>query len=158
MFVDGWGKPIYFLRWAPGFNDSDLQESDLANPPAGWDSQPGVMTFTQQTAGANWMDTAVQGRKDQFAQQDHDPFDTRKVDMRDLTVAASATNYPRGWRLVPLIYSAGPDGEYGISIDSTSSSYAWNQDTYSQVWGLPVQKDSAWVHFDNIHNHRLEAK
>ncbi|MGC4003935.1 MAG: hypothetical protein QM811_12740 [Pirellulales bacterium] len=24
-FVDGWGQPIFFLRWAPGF-DSDLQK------------------------------------------------------------------------------------------------------------------------------------
>lgn len=30
MFVDGWGKPIMFLRWAPGFlsPNSDLQSGD----------------------------------------------------------------------------------------------------------------------------------
>jgi prepilin-type N-terminal cleavage/methylation domain-containing protein len=144
MFVDGWGHPIYFLRWAPGFNDSDLQ--------------PVVLTFDQQTAGAQWMDQATQDQKDLAAQQDHDPFDPRKVDMRNMSQAASATNYPRGWRLVPLIYSAGPDGEYGVAFDGALSAYTWNQDTYSQVWGLPVQKDGSWVHFDNIHNHRLEVR
>ncbi|HQI77471.1 MAG TPA: prepilin-type N-terminal cleavage/methylation domain-containing protein, partial [Candidatus Latescibacteria bacterium] len=24
-FLDGWGRPIFFLRWAPAFNDSDFQ-------------------------------------------------------------------------------------------------------------------------------------
>jgi hypothetical protein len=28
-FIDGWGNPIIFLRWAPGFSDqSQIQESD----------------------------------------------------------------------------------------------------------------------------------
>ena len=26
-FIDGWGRPIMFLRWAPGFR-SDLQMGD----------------------------------------------------------------------------------------------------------------------------------
>ena len=50
-FIDGWGRPIYFLRWAPGFNDSDLQ-CNITCPQDGVDA----------------------------AEYDHDPFDTRKVD------------------------------------------------------------------------------
>ncbi len=31
-FVDGWGRPIYFLRWAPGWSPySDIQFSDATN-------------------------------------------------------------------------------------------------------------------------------
>jgi len=31
-FVDGWGKPIFFLRWAPGFTpESDIQSGDPVN-------------------------------------------------------------------------------------------------------------------------------
>ena len=37
-FVDGWGHAIRFLRWAPGFNDSDVQASNIPNPPPGWDA------------------------------------------------------------------------------------------------------------------------
>ena len=48
-FIDGWGRPIFFLRWAPGFNDSDLQ--------------PNIFSAADASAAA---------------QQDHDPFDTRK--------------------------------------------------------------------------------
>lgn len=27
-FLDGWGRPIFFLRWAPGFSQSDIQVAD----------------------------------------------------------------------------------------------------------------------------------
>lgn len=27
-FIDGWGRPIYFLRWAPGFEESGIQNED----------------------------------------------------------------------------------------------------------------------------------
>jgi hypothetical protein len=105
-FIDGWGRPIYFLRWAPRFEDSDLQKSAPA-----------------------------------AAQDDHDPFDSRRVD-------------PNAWRLVPLIFSAGPDGEYGIAIDTSGSAYTWNNDTYAQAFGAPTGS----THYDNLHNHRIEAK
>jgi prepilin-type N-terminal cleavage/methylation domain-containing protein len=30
-FIDGWGRPIYFLRWAPGFAESEIQIADPVN-------------------------------------------------------------------------------------------------------------------------------
>ena len=41
-FVDAWGRPIQFLRWVPGFLDSDLLRKDIRDPTderedaAGW--------------------------------------------------------------------------------------------------------------------------
>ena len=102
-FVDGWGRPIYFLRWAPGFSDSDIQSND-----------PGA---------------------------DHDPFDPRKVD-------AGA------FRLVPLVYSAGPDREYGLNIGKT---YAYSGNPYAEDIGGPDPDGTAERRHDNIHNHRIEA-
>jgi len=110
-FVDGWGRPIYFLRWAPGFNDSDLQ--------------PNIPPLTPADAAKN----------------DHDPFDPHRAD-------------GGAWRLVPLIYSAGPDGQYHVAFDSTGSAYVWNNDTYAQTFGAPTGSGF----FDNIHNHRIEAQ
>jgi len=133
MFIDGWGRPIHYLRWAPGFNESDLQ--------------PNVPPMTVSEA----------------ATQDHDPFDTRRLDST-------------AWRLVPLIYSAGRDGEYGLwsnqyDEDRTSATtyywLTWNQ-AYSQItdrkynvsvrMGQPIPLDNAGTlattHFDNIHNHQ----
>jgi prepilin-type N-terminal cleavage/methylation domain-containing protein len=84
-FLDGWGQPIQFLRWAPGF-DSQVQinANTLDNPPA--------------DAAQKWA-AAASG--------DHDPFDLYRVDVS-------------GFRLVPLIYSAGRDNAYGIQ---TADSY-----------------------------------
>ncbi len=104
-FVDAWGHPIYFFRWAPGFLPSNGADTDL------------------QTGD---VDT------------DHDPLDTMRVDSL-------------AYRLVPLIYSAGPDGASGLDA---ASSYTWNNDTYSQTFGRPTEG----THYDNIHNHRLEVR
>jgi prepilin-type N-terminal cleavage/methylation domain-containing protein len=62
-FLDGWGNPINFLRWAPGF-DSEVQYNaeELDNPPTG-------SSADAWTAAAN---------------ADHDPFDLYRVDPRAL--------------------------------------------------------------------------
>lgn len=126
-FVDAWGQPIYWLRWAPGFVDGN--------------AQPRVTTDAEGVAAA---------------QSDHDPFDNRKIDMK----GTGAGDYARGWRLVPLIYSAGPDGEYGIGTDTGSGSpYEWGLDAagnpskhYQAMWGKPADSNGA-TRLDNIHNH-----
>jgi prepilin-type N-terminal cleavage/methylation domain-containing protein len=139
-FVDGWGRPIWFMRWAPGFNESDLQPNI-----------PGPDDVPLATRNQIMLD---------FAEKDHDPFDTRRIDMMD---PKNANDYPRGWRLVPLIYSGGADGVPGLAEDFDPASYVWNMDTYSQkdvngvkyLWGQPL---AAGKHNDNIHNHRLEVQ
>jgi prepilin-type N-terminal cleavage/methylation domain-containing protein len=67
-FLDGWGRPIAFLRWAPGFT-SPIQQPDAVNA--------------------------------------HDPLDPTGRD-------------PTAYALVPLIYSAGPDGALGTPSDDTT--------------------------------------
>lgn len=78
-FLDGWGNPIRFLRWAKGYDSySDLQSDDgLAS---------------------------------------HDPFDVYQVDSnthRGLPAGPQDNHIVT--KLVPLIYSAGPDEEYGMA-------------------------------------------
>src|SRR5690606_827021 len=75
-FLDGWGRPINFLRWAPGF-ESDQQLNANRLEAQGIDA---------------WID---------LADRNHDPFDLYRAD-------------PLAYALTPLIFSAGPDGEYGI--------------------------------------------
>jgi hypothetical protein len=75
-FLDGWGRPIEFIRWAPGF-DSEIQVN--AN------------SFTGPN-DSNWATAA---------QQDHDPYDSFRVE-------------PLAYRLIPLIYSAGRDEALGV--------------------------------------------
>ena len=68
-FLDGWGRPIHFLRWPSGFAEAGLS----ALMPADADT-------------------------------DHDPFDPFRLDN-------PTAGFNRGYRLVPLIYSGGPDGD-----------------------------------------------
>jgi prepilin-type N-terminal cleavage/methylation domain-containing protein len=81
--LDGWGKPINFLRWAPGFvgqGISDLQTGDM-DPGTDGDSGDGGNILDPLKVDELWDDGI----------SDNDPF-----------------------MLVPLIFSAGPDAEYGI--------------------------------------------
>jgi prepilin-type N-terminal cleavage/methylation domain-containing protein len=151
MFVDGWGDPIKFLRWAPGFNDSDIQ--------------PNIMPTT------DW--TSPTGKRQFFSQNDHDPFDPRGTDTTALDNWLNQ-QMPSGWRLRPLIFSAAGKKytqrgkpnfglpNYGIldGIDYTYSGTPYvavkNPDD-SSVNGLGAP-DGTNNHFGNIHNHRIEAK
>jgi len=101
-FLDGWGRPIYFLRWAPAFYDSNIQ-----------------------------------GR---WAMADHDPLDVRRLDSK-------------AFRTVPLIYSSGPDGVYGVDV-APGVDYSTNPavDPYQATVGALIEDGG---HHDNIHNHRL---
>ena len=92
---------------------------------------------------------------------DHDPFDpyTLEIDTDPTKL--------RGHRLVPLIYSAGPDGQYGIAQgydDENNLEYVFGGSPYFFVKSGSVypnttgQPTEDGYHFDNIHNHRLEVK
>ncbi len=86
-FLDGWGHPIEFLRWAPGF-ESDIQvnANEFGNPPP-----------ADPTSVPAWVTAAA---------ADHDPFDLYRTDFA-------------AFRLVPLIYSAGRDEEFGLMSAQT---------------------------------------
>ena len=175
-FIDGWGNPIKFLRWAPAFLDSDVQRTVF------WDS-----SLTDQVNREARVDES---------EADHDPFDSRKL---DIDLDPSDANLPPkgGWRLVPLIYSAGPDGIYGISTGDAYSYtnknpgavgvgsehfapnpyYEYDTGTsafmHSNIGGLldlsapgggdnisvtgPKEVNGLEDYFDNIHNHRAEG-
>ena len=69
MFLDGWGKPICWLRWAPGFSpNSDIQ---VADPKARHDpfdpnnaDPAGYQLFPLIYAGVISKDTSGQGTDD----------------------------------------------------------------------------------------------
>jgi type II secretory pathway pseudopilin PulG len=106
--LDGWGNPIAFLRWAPGF--ATLPGPDGAWGVAGTDDDGDGSTDNQTEAGAIGSDdiSEIQSRD---ASISPDPFDLLRLDSR--WSDASSTNDP--YALYPLIYSAGPDKEYGIN-------------------------------------------
>jgi prepilin-type N-terminal cleavage/methylation domain-containing protein len=138
-FIDGWGRPILWLRCAPGFSSWQ-----------GVTPVPGPVAPTALQTGN--------------PTTDHDPFDTRNVD-----VWAGGVNPVRGFRLVPLIYSVGADGIAGISIGTDKHVYTylgdpfWTyvDDTTSKNMWLGSVVDfgtTANTAFDNITNHDIEAQ
>ncbi len=115
-FVDGWGNPICWMRWAPGLEASDRQPVLPLDP-------------------AN-------------AELDADPFDPLKVG--------------DGWFLVPYVFSAGPDGEYGLMAPTATDVAAMNNpfDANSNLDDagaafFPGAPNGDETHKDNIDNHTL---
>src|SRR5262249_28080588 len=111
VFVDGWGRPIRWIRWAPGYvpntgprpplpADSDFQRAD----------PPGSAALTSNPA------TPLSSHPD--------PFDPRGVCRRGGLMQPpgpkpqfwDGTGQADSWgfKLMPLVFSAGPDGEYGL--------------------------------------------
>ncbi len=89
--LDGWGQPIAFLRWAPGYlggSFSTLQFGDLNKNKDG---------------------DAGEGNGD--------PFDPLKVNPR----WRNKNPEDDPFALFPLIYSIGPDGEGGVDHSGTKS-------------------------------------
>jgi len=168
-FLDGWGNPIRFFRWAPAFTDSDVQPNII--PP--YRLEDG----TDWTDPANWVaDAEILGRMEEAQNEDHDPFDPQKQDASP--DAADPNEPPRGWRVLPLIYSAGPDGIYDLSTGGPDFKFTgipcvWLENIGPplhfevQTIGLPTDSDNTSVtatgtangsldHYDNIHSHRIE--
>jgi type II secretory pathway pseudopilin PulG len=141
-FLDGWERPINFLRWAPGFDSLiqiDTFELSAMLPP----------------------DRAV------AITNDHDPFDVYRID-------------EQAYRLVPLIFSAGPDETFGIRLvkphvalrgmRNNKQVSQVNPDTWRSLRPWPytlseADEDGEQVYLgvdsgegastDNIHNHLL---
>ena len=130
-FVDAWGRPIHFLRWAPAFSDSELQQNVLAlcdNP-----------KYNSRTDDADWWlkrDARLLSAMGKASEQH--PF---LLDGQGEMI---------GWFLYPLIYSAGPDGKYGIDEGEDS----WIQNGEIDPYAFPFGMPSGSSHFDNIHNHK----
>jgi len=146
--VDGWGKPIRWLRWAPCLRLSDRQpvlhknaDGDMVLPPVVDDDSDYFAEFYQERINA-------------------DPFDPLSV-LAWRRANVSGANLRPGWFLVPYVYSAGPDGGYGILNDSFNEVEVMNDpftclDDSSDYWlGAPFEVDGVNVYKDNIDNHTL---
>ena len=127
-FVDAWGRPIQFLRWAPAFNDSDIQQNVLNET-------------AHETNRAWWLerDEDLLSAMEKATSDHPDPTDERPDRI--------------GWFLYPLIYSAGADGVYGLDDEGTVVvGDDGILDPFMFPYGMPLGQGSG--HFDNIHNHQ----
>jgi prepilin-type N-terminal cleavage/methylation domain-containing protein len=125
--LDAWGKPIAFLRWAPGYaeqpgadgawgivgtdDDSNGVQDDVSE--AGWLSSDDVKLLTMQSRNAA---------------KAPDPFDPLKVDPR---WGSTAVTYP--YALWPLIFSAGRDRSYDVNVGTVIYATTTNVSSVPQV-------------------------
>ncbi|MEM9185195.1 MAG: type II secretion system protein [Planctomycetota bacterium] len=171
-FIDAWGNPIQFLRWAPGFRSGlQLNQVDL------------VQVFEDGEAEAP---AAGAERVAEAIRADHDPMDLFRVDgftadsVRTFTQGngvvkrllyddASPQQPARGFRLVPLIYSAGRDGDSDIDTGRLVDAVGTSVDPYlvfeadingntvdGRQVGSPINDDGADESQDNLTNHLIE--
>lgn len=86
----------------------------------------------------------------EFSMTNHDYFDPLKLDLPN-----GATGSPRGFQLAPLIYSAGPNGIWGIySIGNMDDPY----DATTQLAGSHDNSTPVGSEDDNVTNHNLDTR
>ncbi len=160
-FIDGWGRPIQFIRWAPGYvprlgADTDMQRDDPPGsaPPLGFQGDSfdrrGLCRFGSSAPASVLLPSGT------------------TVTFRP--PPGNTTNY-FGFKLMPLVYSLGPDGEAGLA-DPTDPNRAWHPYAYysegtptyvglslpDKPRGTPIVGLEGGGHLDNITNHRLGTR
>lgn len=152
-FIDGWARPIHFIRWPAGF----IPQMDV--------------TTDLQTAAPNPASSASH-----YVPLRPDAFDKLGVARPGgllappLTMQAGGLDI-YGFNLVPLIYSSGPDGVEGLRLPADTVSEA----ALSNPWtafdgggryfkGTPYHRahlpgnEEGGGYLDNIHNHALGGR
>ena len=142
--LDAWGRPIYFFRWAPGY--TYYWGADGAWGLAGSeDNNMNPVDDIFERGLANSDDELVSEVQTVDAQRAPDPFDPLHVDYRwydkDQNGQPFTANDP--FALVPLIYSAGPDGVFDIVDEIQSFRHAglpagYTTCVYDMATGLQV--------------------
>ena len=169
-FIDSWGKPIQFLRWAPGLIDSDIQPV-VYQPNAALKSLGAIEAF--RSAAPDPLDKDGCGVPYVTSGTANFP---RIVQISDETNWQFGQGWWRGWFIYPLIVSGGPDGEVGLHVardpklnDPKTNSFLGNAtsnyvhttnpylgdntiENHPRLLGAPSHS-KPHASKDNIHNH-----
>jgi hypothetical protein len=160
-FLDGWGRPIHFIRWSAGF----AARSDLMSGIADTDADSFDVFRRDQPNALRPGSSAYP----------LNPTLHPTIPALVRTFVAELADANLAYRLVPLIYSAGADGETDIddlpytgsnSRPTSLDPYAIDPDITSLVpgdnfvFGVPrdMNSDGEDNSLDNIHNHLLDNK
>ncbi len=157
-FVDGWGNPIRFIRWAPALPESNRQPTLAEGQRISRYRQLKRLDaagYELETANAgDYADEYYYSEAyDDYPQSDYDFYTYFEEYYPGLLDMSGDPFDPmasmNGWLLTPLIYSAGPDREYGLEISQWFCSPF--EDAVTAQVGLGTELSD-----DNITNHNLE--
>ena len=151
VFVDAWGNPILFIRWAPGFDQSEIQSE---------------VTPIDNAAARLAASVDVSNRDDLNTEGVYRTGGMlAPVTTESGLPTATVIPISIGWKLLPLIYSAGPDGVYDIWAGTSADQFAGNPYavftgfTPARSFGSAVDFDADGMgHYDNITNHQGTAR
>ena len=146
-FLDGWGRPIHFIRWPAGFI-SDLQplNSTTNSRPIDEDHDP-YDYYMRNTINSQPNDRRYFSFFDSVGLED------------DIT---QLRNPFSGYRLVPLIYSSGSSGvsdlvgDIGRIIGLNPYESTFGQNGNLQLATPYDREDDGMNWQDNIHNHLID--
>jgi prepilin-type N-terminal cleavage/methylation domain-containing protein len=152
VFIDGWGNPIMWLRWAPGVSYCPVLDFVGCST-----LQSGVAKDTivlESTNSGVARCEPVVPKADPLKKRllaDHDPFDSRNIDLS-------------AFHLIPFIYSSGgikkADGtpNYGIDLATgwnNGVGYVFKGNPYEcPILGAPI----AGQNVITINNHYIEQR
>ncbi|MDR1053189.1 MAG: prepilin-type N-terminal cleavage/methylation domain-containing protein [Planctomycetaceae bacterium] len=163
-FIDGWGRPIAFLRFAPGFTDTDRQPDikkvDSSLTAKKFNLRDFNVIDTLDGITVTTPNSTITKAKDLIINQWQDPFDPDMLN-------------GESWFLYPVVVSAGRDGKFGIVMARKASGAETPVSLYDPfsegaLVGSPYDPDEdedksgaladspeydTSRHNDNIHNH-----
>ncbi|MDA0659144.1 MAG: type II secretion system protein [Planctomycetota bacterium] len=159
--VDGWGRAILFVRWAPGFSTHPGADGAWGRKGVDDDSDGLIDNPTEFGAPGSDDISSPSGVHDRRTVRDE--FDPLHVDLFWQNPTKKSIEYP--FPLFPLIASAGPDKELGIYLLNNSNlqeirmnSPYW-VDPDSITGPMPLQVGTpdyeTQTYLDNIHNQTL---
>lgn len=165
--LDGWGTPINFLRWAPGFGVPVGFVAGATAVPAN------VAQFPDRTKFPDFFDPL----KVDPAWSSSPNFPTPEMNSWATRATLIQGTPPAAYQLYPLIFSAGADREIGLFTDNDLINGPNGPHTYSATQPLPVDpyaplldspsggppvligtSDLTSFSVDNITNHLLEVR
>jgi prepilin-type N-terminal cleavage/methylation domain-containing protein len=184
--LDPWGNPVEFLRWAPGYlvspgndgnwgiaGDDDDSNGETDDFWEAWDTTTSPGTWIpggygdDQSMITPMQLTNVQVTDRGVLAEPADPFNPLRIDPKQYDM--SHPDYPRNFALLPLIFSAGPDGKYDINVVGNlnySSLVPPNNPYYVPAVptafpvGTPMDADGdgELSFMDNITNHAIDTR
>lgn len=118
-FIDGWGNPIGWIRWASGAT-SDLQPRNPdGSRPGEADHDPfDLFRRDSPTVTAPQLSfyPAVRANPNNSALPTFREVYENNMRLRMVRAAGANMTHQMAYRLVPLIYSAGPDGSSALQV------------------------------------------
>jgi hypothetical protein len=157
-FLDGWGNPIQYIRWPAGF----LSESTLMTGDAEADHDP-FDVFRRDSPAVDPSQDANVPRPELYPPAMQPAIqEMRNRNRRVGTTQSPPEKVIAAFRLVPLIYSIGPDEDADLQVALLATTgldpYADEYGNANNVQlGYPAdQEDDGQGWQDNIHNHLNE--